>query len=76
MKIFTEKEMAAYAKAGGVAEEALANIKIVAAFSGEEKESERWALKSHCAHHINTVSSSFNIRDPNINKHETLVIHA
>jgi len=44
MKMFTEKEMAAYAKAGGVAEEALANIKIVAAFSGEEKESERYAF--------------------------------
>jgi ABC-type multidrug transport system fused ATPase/permease subunit len=42
MKIYTEKEMTAYAKAGGVAEEALMNIKIVAAFAGEIKEAERY----------------------------------
>jgi hypothetical protein len=35
MKMYTEKEMTAYAKAGSVAEEALSNMKIVAAFSGE-----------------------------------------
>lgn len=42
MKLYTEKEMTAYAKAGGVAEEALANIKIVAAFAGEIKEGQRY----------------------------------
>lgn len=42
MKIYTEKEMSAYAKAGSVAEEAFANIKIVAAFAGEIKEGERY----------------------------------
>jgi ABC-type multidrug transport system fused ATPase/permease subunit len=42
MKIYTEKEMTAYAKAGSVAEEALGNIKIVAAFAGEIKEGERY----------------------------------
>ena len=38
MKVYAEKEMSAYAKAGGVAEEALSNIRVVTAFSGQEKE--------------------------------------
>jgi len=42
--MFTEKEMSAYAKAGSVAEEALANIKIVAAFAGEVKEGKRYCF--------------------------------
>ena len=32
------KEMAAYARAGGAAEEVLAAIRIVAAYGGEDKE--------------------------------------
>lgn len=39
--MFTEKEMTAYAKAGGVAEEAMFNMKIVTAFQGQDKESAR-----------------------------------
>ena len=38
---FTEKELAAYAKAGAVAEEVLSSIRTVAAFGGESKESVR-----------------------------------
>lgn len=45
MKIYTQKEMAAYAKAGGVAEECLTNIRVVAAFAGEKKESERSVVR-------------------------------
>jgi hypothetical protein len=44
MKHYTQLEMSAYAKAGGVAEEALANIKIVSAFAGEIKESKRYVM--------------------------------
>ena len=35
------KEMLAYSKAGGAAEEALAAVRIVAAYAGEEKEVKR-----------------------------------
>jgi ABC transporter transmembrane region len=42
MKVFTEREMTAFAKAGGVAEEAMFNIKIVTAFSGQDKEASRF----------------------------------
>lgn len=42
MKIFTEKEMTAYARAGAVAEEAMFNIKIVTAFAGQDKEGNRY----------------------------------
>ncbi|XP_062259249.1 bile salt export pump-like [Platichthys flesus] len=38
----TEKGLKAYAKAGGVANEALSSIRTVAAFGGEEKEAERY----------------------------------
>ena len=43
MKVYVEKEMTAYAKAGGVAEEALTNIKVVTAFSGHDKECSRYS---------------------------------
>jgi hypothetical protein len=43
MKLFTEKEMTAYARAGAVAEEAMFNVKIVTAFSGQDKEGSRCA---------------------------------
>ena len=36
------KEMLAYSKAGGAAEECLAAIRIVAAYSGEEREAQRY----------------------------------
>ena len=39
--MFTSKEMAAYAKAGAVAEEVLSSIRTVAAFGGEKKECAR-----------------------------------
>lgn len=45
MKIYTQKEMAAYARAGAVAEESLTNIRVVSAFAGEKKESERSVVK-------------------------------
>lgn len=38
---FTKKELAAYAKAGAVAEEVLSSIRTVVAFGGEDKETER-----------------------------------
>jgi hypothetical protein len=37
----TNKELIAYAKAGGVAEEVISSIRTVAAFGGEEKEVKR-----------------------------------
>ena len=40
----TNKELAAYSKAGKIAEEALGAIRTVATFGGEDKESERWYL--------------------------------
>lgn len=47
MKMYTQKEMAAYARAGAVAEEALTNIRVVAAFAGEKKEAERFRHQTH-----------------------------
>ena len=41
MKNSSQKELAAYAKAGGVAEEALTNIRIVNAYGGQSKEVQR-----------------------------------
>jgi ATP-binding cassette, subfamily B (MDR/TAP), member 4 len=41
MKKYSEREMAAYAKAGGVAEEAFTNIRIVNAYAGQSKEVQR-----------------------------------
>ena len=38
---FTVREQAAYAAAGGVAEEVLSSIRTVVAFGGEQKETER-----------------------------------
>jgi len=38
----TNKELAAYAKAGAVAEEVLSSIRTVVAFGGQQKESIRW----------------------------------
>ena len=38
---FTNKERAAYAKSGAIAEEVLTSIKTVHAFSGQHKELER-----------------------------------
>eukprot|EP00743_Colponemidia_sp_Colp-15_P010726 GILK01011850.1.p1 GENE.GILK01011850.1~~GILK01011850.1.p1 ORF type:complete len:1311 (+),score=265.06 GILK01011850.1:141-3935(+) len=43
------KEQTAYAEAGGVADEVLGSIRTVAAFSGEEKELERYESKLHIA---------------------------
>ena len=42
---FAEKEMAAYGKAGAIAEEALSGIRTVVAFGGQLKEVERYAEK-------------------------------
>jgi ATP-binding cassette subfamily B (MDR/TAP) protein 1 len=41
----TEKELKSYSSAGTVAEEVLGSIRTVAAFSGEEKELERYKKK-------------------------------
>jgi len=38
----TGRELKAYAKAGAVADEVLSSIRTVAAFGGEEKETERY----------------------------------
>lgn len=46
----TDKELDAYAKAGSVAEEVLSSIRTVVAFSGENKEYERWAFDA--GHHF------------------------
>jgi hypothetical protein len=45
MKKYSEREMAVYAKAGGVAEEALTNIRIVNAYAGQSKEVQRCTLQ-------------------------------
>ncbi|RLW11219.1 hypothetical protein DV515_00001493, partial [Chloebia gouldiae] len=42
LSAFTDKEQAAYAKAGAVAEEVLASIRTVIAFGGQEKEIKRY----------------------------------
>ena len=42
----TGRELAAYAKAGAVAEEVLSAIRTVAAFGGEDKEVERYQVQS------------------------------
>ena len=39
---FTEKELDAYATAGGIAEEVLSGIKTVTAFSGQQEELDRY----------------------------------
>jgi ATP-binding cassette subfamily B (MDR/TAP) protein 1 len=57
MKLFTEKEMTAYAKAGGVAEEAFFNIKIVNAFAGHNKEAERYDKLLNDAKNISIKSA-------------------
>nr|XP_020843145.1 phosphatidylcholine translocator ABCB4 isoform X3 [Phascolarctos cinereus] len=44
LSAFSDKELAAYAKAGAVAEEALSAIKTVIAFGGQDKELERYQL--------------------------------
>ena len=41
LSTFSDKELAAYAKAGAVAEEALGAIRTVIAFGGQNKELER-----------------------------------
>ena len=41
----TEKEMAAYGRAGGIAEEVLSSIRTVVAFGGQDKEVERYESK-------------------------------
>lgn len=41
LSAFTDKEQAAYAKAGAVAEEVLAAVRTVIAFGGQEKEIKR-----------------------------------
>ena len=38
---FTKKELDAYAKAGGIAEEVLSSIRTVVAFAGQQKEVDR-----------------------------------
>ena len=38
----TEKEMAAYGRAGAIAEEVLSSIRTVVAFGGEQKEIDRY----------------------------------
>ena len=48
----TEKEMAAYGKAGAIAEEVLSSIRTVVAFGGHDKEVDRY-------HHINCNVVSF-----------------
>ena len=47
--LFTIKEQKAYAGAGAVAEEVLSSIRTVFAFSGEEKEVERYTSKLRSA---------------------------
>lgn len=66
MKMYTQKEMAAYARAGAVAEEALTNIRVVAAFAGEKKEAER--LVKH------TDNLFLFLSDTNCNKHNLYTV--
>jgi ABC transporter transmembrane region len=42
----TKKELAAYAKAGAVAEEVFSAIRTVIAFGGQEKETQRSVLRT------------------------------
>jgi len=42
--MFTQKELAAYAKAGAIAEEVLGAIRTVVAFGGEKKECARYSI--------------------------------
>lgn len=44
----TGRELQAYAKAGAIADEVLSAIRTVAAFGGEEKETERYNTVYHC----------------------------
>ena len=46
---FTEAELAAYAKAGDVAEEVLSSIRTVTAFGGQREETERYSDNLHDA---------------------------
>ncbi|KAL5006708.1 hypothetical protein ScPMuIL_015514 [Solemya velum] len=46
---FAQKESAAYACAGSIAEESLLSIRTVAAFNGQEKEYERYSANLHVA---------------------------
>ncbi len=41
---FTTKELKAYAEAGSVAQEVFSSFRTVAAFGGEEKETERYSI--------------------------------
>lgn len=43
MARLTGRELKAYAKAGAVADEVLSSIRTVAAFGGEQKETERYS---------------------------------
>ena len=43
----TKKELAAYAKAGAVAEEVFSAIRTVIAFGGQEKEAKRSVLQAY-----------------------------
>ena len=62
--ISSKAELDSYAKAGGVAEEALSNIRTVSAFGGQESEIKRYAdnlqearnagIKKHTATGLNT----------------------
>ena len=51
--LLTEKEFAAYGRAGAIAEEVLSSIRTVVAFGGQKKEVERFEKKvSHEARNI------------------------
>ncbi|KYO26614.1 hypothetical protein Y1Q_0019105 [Alligator mississippiensis] len=52
LSAFTDKELAAYAKAGAVAEEVLAAVRTVIAFGGQKKEIERYHKNLEDAKHI------------------------
>ena len=47
---FTTKELKAYAEAGSVAQEVFSSFRTVAAFGGEEKETERYSISGWSRH--------------------------
>ena len=50
--LLTEKEFAAYGRAGAIAEEVLSSIRTVVAFGGQKKEVERFEKKVKCSAHV------------------------
>lgn len=58
-QVYTEKELDAYSKAGGIAEEVISSIRTVAAFGGQRKEVERYEDNLKLARSTGIKKSAF-----------------